>query len=597
MSGRVRVPCVCYNATDMERPFFSAHFLVLLTVIVIFETASVAAQESAPRPRAGSAAAYQQGTYLVFPFENAGASPRLDWLGEGLEELTIQRLSGAGEQVYSHAGRLVELERYGLPRFSKLSRATMLHIGEDLDADFVVFGRFTANGTSLTIESRILKVSPARLLPALRETGPLESLMDLHARLIWRMLSANDRNYGVNLAEFAKRQHPLRLDAFEHYIRGLLASEDDARLRELREAARLEPDWPEPDFALGEAYFTRRDCDSALPWYARVPKTHDRYVEAVFATGVCRLLLGQPDHAEEVFTSLQEALKSNMVSGADLPEILNDLAIALARQGKTVAAQTDLRRAAELDPAEDDYPFNLGLLALQTNDSSAAAAYFRDASEREPHNPEDRALLILSLEKAGKKTEADQERETATETFGPNGLPVIRLDAKNETVARLNRIKTELDVTTLRGEIESAEPSASQAGSDSPADTFVLRLRRGRQELSAGNPDAAEKEFRAVLTADPSSPAAHRGLAEIDRRRGKMDDAVKELQASLETRDSAVVRTMLAKIYLEQKKPDLARAEVEKALKLAPNYTEAKQLLEHLQNYKASEKKPGGGAR
>src|SRR5213075_2373936 len=77
-------------------------------------------------PRAGTAAAYQHGIYLVFPFENAGASPRLDWLGEGLEELTIQRLSGAGEQVYSHAGRLVELERYGLPRSSKLSRATML---------------------------------------------------------------------------------------------------------------------------------------------------------------------------------------------------------------------------------------------------------------------------------------------------------------------------------------------------------------------------------------------------------------------------------------------------------------------------------------
>src|SRR5258708_40347485 len=85
MSGRVRVPCVCYNATDMERPFFSARYLALLTVIVIFETASVAAQQSAPPPRAGSAGVYQQGIYLVFPFENAGASPRLDWLGEGLE--------------------------------------------------------------------------------------------------------------------------------------------------------------------------------------------------------------------------------------------------------------------------------------------------------------------------------------------------------------------------------------------------------------------------------------------------------------------------------------------------------------------------------
>jgi len=580
----------------MERPFFSARYLVLLSVAIVFGTTSVAAQQTAPPPRAGSAAAHQRGIYLVFPFENTGASPRLDWLGEGLEELTIQRLSGAGEQVYSHAGRLVELERYGLPHSSKLSRASMLHIAEDLDADFVVFGRFTANGTSLTIESRILKVSPARLLPALRETGTLDSLMDLHSRLVWRMLSANDRNYALSLAEFTKRQRPLRLDAFEHYSRGLLASEDDARLRELREAARLEPEWPEPDFALGEAYFTRRDCDSALPWYARVPKTHDRYVESVFATGVCRLLLGQPDHAEEVFNSLPEALKNNMISGADLPEILNDLAIARARQGKTAAAQTDLRHAIDLDPDEDDYPFNLGLLALQTNDAAAAAGFFREAVLREADNSEDRALLILSLEAAGKKTEAEQEREAANETFGPNGLPAIRLDAKNEAVARLYRIKTELDVTTLRAEIESAEPPASAAASASSSDATLTHIRRGRQELSAGHADAAEKEFRAVLAADPTSPAAHRGLAEIERRQGKMDDAVKELQASLEARDSAAVRTMLAKLYLELKKPDLARAEVEKALKLAPNYTEAKQLLEHLQNSKPAEKKPGGGA-
>jgi len=62
---------------------------------------------------------------------------------------------------------------------------------------------------------------------------------------------------------------------------------------------------------------------------------------------------------------------------------------------------------------------------------------------------------------------------------------------------------------------------------------------------------------------------------------------VKELQASLAARDSAVVRTMLAKIYFEQKKPDLARAEVEKALKLAPNYAEAKQLLETSAKFEA----------
>src|SRR5713101_7337048 len=209
--------------------FLTARSLALLSGIVVFGAASFRGQQATVPSHGLPAPGNQQGIYLVFPFENAGASPRLEWLGEGLEELTIQRLSAAGEQVYSHAGRLVELERYGLPHSSKLSRATMLHVAEDLDADFVIYGRFMAKGTSLTIESRILRVNPTALMPALRETGTLDSLMDLHTRLVWRMLSANERKYRLNLAEFTKRQRPLRLDSFEHYTRGLLANEDDLR--------------------------------------------------------------------------------------------------------------------------------------------------------------------------------------------------------------------------------------------------------------------------------------------------------------------------------------------------------------------------------
>jgi len=53
---------------------------------------------------------------------------------------------------------------------------------------------------------------------------------------------------------------------------------------------------------------------------------------------------------------------------------------------------------------------------------------------------------------------------------------------------------------------------------------------------------------------------------------------------ALSERDSAVDRTTLARIYLEQKKPEMARAELQKALKIAPNYSEARQLLELLQS-------------
>jgi tetratricopeptide (TPR) repeat protein/TolB-like protein len=567
--------------------------LVLFCGLLFLWPCATRGQQSAAPVSGRSPSLPQSGVFLVFPFENAGASPRLDWIGEGLEQLTIQKLSAAGQQVYSHEGRLDEMDRAGLPPNAKLSRATMLRIAQDLDADYVVFGNFTSDGTSLAVSARVLRVNPVALFPAVRESGPLASMMNLYTRLTWRLLTTVDHNFPLNLAEFSKLQRVLYLGAFEHYIRGLLANDDETRIRELKEAARLEPNWPDPPFSLGQVYLTRNDCASALPWFARVPPTNERSVEAIFATGVCDLRLNQPDKAEKVFSKLQQDLKLNMVSGADLPEILNNLALALARQGKLGPAIPSLSRARDLDPDEDDYPFNLGLLSLQNNDLAAATAQFRDAMEREADNPEDRAFLIYSMERAGKKEEAAETRGTALEAFGPNGLPALKLDGKPESFTKYQRVSRELDTTALRMQLGTPATAGSTAAeSATPLDPAVAHLRRGRQELGAGRLDTAEKEFRAALAADPKNALAHRELADIYRRRGKLDEAVQELQTSLALRDSATGRVMLARIYLEQKRPELARAEVEKAVKLAPNYTEARQLLEHLEK-----SKPTGGAK
>lgn len=575
-----------------RRPSPCKRNLLLLAGLFLLCAAKSFGQATAPAPARRLPTSTQGGVYLVFPFEDAGASPRLDWIGEGIEELAIQELSAAGQQVYSHEGRLDEMDRAGLPSNAKLSRATMLHIAEEMDADYVVFGNFASDGTSLTVNARVLRVSPAGLLPVVNESGPLNSLMELQHRLVWRLLTATDRAYPLNLAEFSKLQRPLQLGAFEQYTRGLLAAEDEVRIRDLKEAARLEPNWPNPAFALGSLYFSRNECGQALTWFARVPPTHERSAEAIFDTGVCYLHTNQPEKAEKTFNSLQEDLKRKMISGAELPEVLNNLALARARQGNLPAALTPLGRARDLDPDQDDYPFNLGLLSLQGNDFATAASHFRDAIEREPDNPEDWAFLIYALEKGGKKSEADQERGLAQESLGPNGIPALKLDAKTDALTKYQRLSRELDTTTLRLELAGTQAqNASQAAPATAADAVIANIRRGRQELAAGRLDSAESEFHAALTADPKNAFAHRELADIYRRRGKLDAAVQELQVSLTSRDSAAARVTLARIYLEQKKPALARAEVEKAVKLAPNYAEARELLDHLQK-----SKPTGGA-
>ena len=64
-----------------------------------------AAQRGAP-----SALAARAASVVVFPFENTGHAAQLDWLGEGLSELTIERLAGHGLALFSREERLDALE-------------------------------------------------------------------------------------------------------------------------------------------------------------------------------------------------------------------------------------------------------------------------------------------------------------------------------------------------------------------------------------------------------------------------------------------------------------------------------------------------------
>ena len=79
----------------------------------------------------------------------------------------------------------------------------MLHVAQEMDADFIIFGNFTSDGKTLTISARVLRVNPVSLLPIVQESGPLDSLMDLQSKVIWRLLGTNDHNYYLSFRNSA----------------------------------------------------------------------------------------------------------------------------------------------------------------------------------------------------------------------------------------------------------------------------------------------------------------------------------------------------------------------------------------------------------
>ena len=480
---------LCYNSVTMPSPRFRIGLLLICAGI----SPAVSARPGPPgqakaAPRATPVESHSV-TLLVFPFENGSRVANLDWLGEGLSELTAERLQDRGASVLSRQDRLATLEKMGLPDSARFSHATMVKIAGEADADIVIYGRFVSDGKTVTLEARVLHLSPASLSAPLMETSPIQDLLRAHARLSWLIVCAMDSEpgagstftlnasreawsppircpaSGVNRDETSFSDPPpaLRLDALENLVRGLTRSDDEERIRSLREASRLEPAWDRPPFELGLIYFERHDCESALPWFSRVPPNRPNGPEASFDTGVCHLLRNDAARADAAFSGLIERARSADPRERlpEFPEARNNLGISLLRMGKWNEAATEFERATTLDPGEPDYLVNLGIARLIGKQTAAAVAPFESATKLSPDDKDARALLIAVLESLGRGSDAAPLRAETPENAGHAAPPKLQDAAALTHLARPSK-KFERSLLRPAGDLPTAQPTRGE---------------------------------------------------------------------------------------------------------------------------------------
>jgi len=460
---------LCYNVTAMSPRMFRSGLFVLGAALCGAVMASRARPaQTTGETRAASAAARSE-ILLIFPFENASRMANLAWLDEGLSELTVERLEDRGVNVLSREDRLATLERMGLPDSARFSHATIIKIAGEADADAVVYGRFQSDGKTATLEARVLRLSPPSLSPPLTETSGMQELLRAHARLTWKIICAIDPKQcpqqGATRDELSFSDPPasLRLDALENFVRGLTGSQDEERLRLLREAARLEPAWDRPAFELGQIYFKRRDCDSALVWYSRVPPNRPDGPVASFSTGVCHLARNDAGRADASFSGLLERTRKpgEKDSLPELPEMHNNLGVARLRLGKWNEAGTEFDRASALDPEEADYLINMAIVKIIGKQAAAAVAPLEHARKIDPDDKGAKALLIATLESLGRNPEAAAIRAESTENADKAPLPNLQ---DGNALSRLARVSRTLDRTLLRppGDAPEGQPAAGK---------------------------------------------------------------------------------------------------------------------------------------
>ncbi|MDB5358034.1 MAG: hypothetical protein JWN24_4487 [Phycisphaerales bacterium] len=95
-------------------------------------------------------------------------------------------------------------------------------------------------------------------------------------------------------------------------------------------------------------------------------------------------------------------------------------------------------------------------------------------------------------------------------------------------------------------------------------------------EELAGNPNAAEADYKRGIARDPGNEPCRVNYGLMLARRGRTGEAIVQLQAVL---PPAQVHYNLASVYELQHRKELAKQEYQKSLELDPNFDDAKSKL------------------
>ncbi|MGO8818521.1 MAG: tetratricopeptide repeat protein [Terriglobia bacterium] len=507
---------------------------------------------------------------LVFPFENQSPRADLNWISESFAQVLSSRLPQPDNYVLDRGERNAAYTQLGMPMDAPLTIASEFKVAQTLGVDWAILGNFNVTDNQLVARAQLFDVKRLTLSQPLEVSGDLTELVDMQTRLAWRLLATHDPDFTVGTeTDFLKRFHDIRLDAFENYIRGLLATDDTSRLHFFTESERLDPSDHRAALALGRFYFERKDYANSATWLGKIEQSDSNYNESLFLRGVDEFFLGREQLAEKDFEALSKVLP--------LGEVSNNLGVLEARRDSYGEALENFERAYQSDPSDPDFCFNRGVALGHERHYREAAESLQAAVRADPDDAEARTILAVVFDKLGDEEAARSEFDwVAAHEVGASA------DASGD-VLPLPRIKKNYDgrayrflALTLHNAMEERLANAS------PQEHIDAHLTQGKRFLAESRYGDAERELAEVVSLSPNNPDAHFLLAQALEADGKHQNAESEVQTSLRLKDSAEGHLLLAHVLLSMNQPELARLQGMAALKLDPGNQEAQQFLQQI---------------
>jgi tetratricopeptide (TPR) repeat protein len=501
--------------------------------------------------------------FLIVPFENSAQDGRIQWLGEAVAILLADDLNSMGRRAYTRDERLEAFEQLQVPAVANLTRASVIRLGHLLGATHVVIGSFRVTSGQLTLRAQAIRLDGGRIEQEVLESGALDGLFAISERIGRRLARAT--------GPAPARDRP-SLQAFEDYIKGLVAATGPARTAFLEAALKRDPGFDRARLALWAVNHDEGNFQAALVMATGVPESSPLYPRARFSSALSLIQLKRLDEAFATLRALADRAPSATA--------MNNLGVIQMRRAvtpETGRATYYFNQAMKLDPDDPDYYFNLGYANWMDKDLQSATFWLREAVRRDPADGAAHAVLSAVLQSAGATAEASRERELASQLSSsyaewaksPGGQPVPQ---------GLERVKTSLELSALR-RIDNAIASVGQRDQK---ELTAFHLERGRRLFEQGNNTEAATELRRAVYLSPYEAGAHLLLGRIYLAAGQTQAAIDAFKIALWSRETAEGQIALAQAYVQTKDIQAARAALARALVLDPGSTAAREELAKL---------------
>jgi tetratricopeptide (TPR) repeat protein len=435
-------------------------------------------------------------TVLVFPFENLSNDRTLDWIGEGIAELIIERLQPE-PAVYTFAreDRVAALEKLSIPESAMLSRATALKLGLDNAADTVIMGSFSGTPEDFHIRARLIDME-AGAATDFQTGGKLQDVIPLTMTLSWQLLKKIIPGTASPEADYTARP-PTPRSAFENYIRALLNPDLPKRIELLQTATRLYPQYARAVFQLGRTYHIQRDFALSNQWLQKLPESTPERRQVLFTIGLNYFYLGDYTQAIATFQQLPQTY-----------DVLLNLGAAYSQKGDSASAVTAWIRASSLDSLSGDAHFNVGYASYLKGDYGMAEKNLVESLKLRGRDSEALYLLGRTYEKQGK---LDESRKLIAQAS--------RLSQRverwlNQPLPKLERFVT---ATTFRNHDDSWNDQ--RLARRSRGQDLASWLDSVQSELDSYLFGEALRDLHDVMRVFPDSSEARSLLSEVDRQR------------------------------------------------------------------------------